>query len=141
ACGTAEAVAVSSGTAALHAALHVLDLAPGDEVVTTPLTFAATANAVIYNRGTPVFADVDPATLNLDPAKAAAACGPRTRAIVAVHYAGLPADVERLGAIARERGIELVLDACHALGAHAGGGPVGADGRLTAYSLHAVKHI
>lgn len=141
ACGAAEAVAISSGTAALHAALHTLDLAPGDEVVTTPLTFAATANSVVYNRAKPVFADIDARTLNIDPAKVEAACGPRTRAIVAVHFAGLPVDVDRLAAIAQSRGIELVLDACHALGAQVGGRPVGGDGRLTAYSLHAVKHI
>ncbi|HYE99493.1 MAG TPA: aminotransferase class I/II-fold pyridoxal phosphate-dependent enzyme, partial [Planctomycetota bacterium] len=102
--GAAHAVAVSNGTAALHAAVALLDLAPGDEVVTTPLTFAATANAVLYAGGVPRFADVDPATLNLDPRAVEARLGPRTRAVIAVDYAGLPADLDELRGICSRRG-------------------------------------
>src|SRR5262245_27368183 len=95
-----EAVAVSNGTAALHAAIYALGIGPGDEVIVSPLTFAASANCVVYQGGTPVFADVEPNTLLLDPAQVEAKITPRTKAIIAVDYAGQPCDYDLLTAIA-----------------------------------------
>jgi perosamine synthetase len=144
--GAGEAVAVSSGTAALHAALAALEIAPGDEVIVPALTFVATANAVVYQGATPVFADVERETLLVDPAAVEALVTPRTRAIVAVDYAGQPCDYARLRAIARRHGLALVADGCHALGAaeFSAGEPsraVGTLADLTAFSLHPVKAI
>jgi perosamine synthetase len=112
--GARETVAVSSGTAALHAAMYALDIGPDDEVVVPTMTFAASANCVVYQGGTPVFADVDPATLLLDPADVERRITPRTRAIVAVDYAGQPCDYAALRALADRRGLTLVADAAHA---------------------------
>lgn len=139
--GSRFAVAVSSGTAALHAAMHGLKIEPGDEVVVPAMTFAATANAVLYEGGRPIFADVDPTTLLIDPASAGARIGSATRAIVGVDYAGQPADWAALGALARERNLRLVADACHALGASDGGKPVGSLADVSTFSLHPVKPI
>jgi perosamine synthetase len=139
--GAAHAVAVSSGTAALHAAMFAAGVGPGDEVIVPPLTFAATANAACYLGATPVFADVRRDTLNLDPAAAAAAVTPRTRAIVTVDFAGQPSDLEPLRALAAGRGLTLIEDAAHALGAHYRGRPVGAHADLVTLSFHPVKHI
>jgi len=138
ACGTATAVAVSSGTAALHVALAALGVGPGDEVVTTPLTFVATANAVLFTGARPVFADVGADRL-LDPASVAASLTDRTRAVVGVDYSGLPCD----GAALRDaaKGLPLVVDAAHSLGASADGRPVGARADVTTLSFHPVKHI
>lgn len=137
--GAKEAVAVSSGTAALHAAMFALAVGPGDEVIVSPMTFAASANAVVYQGGTPVFADVDAATLLIDPSTVAAKITPRTKAIVAVDYAGQPCDYDALRAVAG--GLPIVADGCHALGAHDRGRPVGTLGDVTAFSLHPVKHV
>jgi perosamine synthetase len=139
--GAAHAVAVSSGTAALHAAAFAADVGPGDEVITTPLTFAATANCVRYLGGTVVFADVRPDTLNLDPAKVEALVTSRTRAIITVDYTGQPSDLGDLDVLGARRGLALVEDASHALGATHRGRPIGALARLTTFSLHPVKHI
>lgn len=139
--GAAEAVAVSSGTAALHAAMHVLGIGPGDEVIVPTLTFAATANCVLYQGGRPVFADVDPETLLLTPEAVAARLTPRTRAVIAVDFAGQPCDYDALREVTAERGVELVADACHALGGALRGRPVGSLARLTAFSFHPVKHV
>ena len=139
--GAAHAVAVSSGTAALHAAAFAAGIGPGDEVIVPALTFAASANAVLYQGGIPVFADVRGDTLNADPADVAAKLTGRTRAIVAVDYAGQPADLDALGALARDRGLALIEDAAHALGAEYRGRRVGALADLTAFSFHPVKHI
>jgi len=139
--GAAHAVAVSSGTAALHAAAFAADIGPGDEVITTPLTFAATANCVRYLGGTVVFADVRPDTLNLDPAKVEALVTSRTRAIITVDYTGQPSDLDDLDVLGARRGLALVEDASHALGATHRGRPIGALARLTTFSLHPVKHI
>ncbi|MEX0717024.1 MAG: DegT/DnrJ/EryC1/StrS aminotransferase family protein, partial [Planctomycetaceae bacterium] len=114
--GARHAVTFCNGTAALHAAMFALDIGPGDEVVVPALTFAATANAVVYQGGTPIFADVDPETLLIDPAGVAARVTSRTRAIVAVDYAGQPCDYRALQEIADRHGVPLVADACHALG-------------------------
>lgn len=137
----AYAVAVSSGTAALHAAMFALRIGPGDEVIVPPMTFAATANCVVYQGGTPVFADVDPSTLLLDPAQVEAKTTERTKAIIAVDYAGQPCDYDKLRRFAAPRGIALVADACHALGATYKGQPVGSLADLTVFSFHPVKHI
>lgn len=139
--GAAHGVAVSSGTAALHAAMHALGLGPGDEVVVPPITFAATANAARYCGARPVFADVEPGTLLLDPAAAEAAVTPRTRAIVGVDYAGQPCDWDALRDLADPRGLALVADGCHALGAALRGRPVGSLADLTVFSFHPVKHV
>ncbi len=139
--GARFAVAFSSGTAALHAAAYVAGIGPGDEVITSPLTFLASANCILYCGGTPVFADVDPDTLNLDPAAVEAALTPRTKAVLPTHFAGLPCDMEAIHAITRPRNLAVVEDAAHALGAEIGGRPVGGLSDLTTYSFHPVKHI
>ncbi|MGE4554299.1 MAG: UDP-4-amino-4,6-dideoxy-N-acetyl-beta-L-altrosamine transaminase, partial [Desulfovibrionaceae bacterium] len=140
-CDAARGVAVSSGTAALHAAMAALGVGPGDEVIVPTMTFAASANCALYRGATPVFADVDPETLLLDPADAEAKITPRTRAIVAVDYAGQPCDWDALRELADRHGLALVDDACHALGATVNGRPLGAQARLTCLSFHPVKHI
>lgn len=139
--GARYAVAVSSGTAALHAAVHALKIGPGDEVIVPPITFAATANAVVFQGATPVFADVDPCALLLDPAEVEGKITRRTRAIIAVDYAGQPCDYDCLRAIARRHGLALLADACHALGAEYKGKRAGALADLSVFSFHPVKHI
>jgi perosamine synthetase len=140
--GAAEAVAVSTGTAALHAAMFAIGIGPGDEVIVPPMTFAASANAAVYQGGTPVFADVDPGTLLIDPAQTAAKITPRTKAIVAVDYAGQPCDYDALRRVLAGRNeIKIVADACHALGARERDRPVGALADLNVFSLHPVKHV
>ena len=139
--GARHGVAVSSGTAALHAAMFALGIGPGDEVIVPAMTFAASANCVLYQGGTPVFADVDPDTLLMDPASAQAAITPRTRAIIAVDYAGQPCEWEALRAQADRHGLALVADGCHALGASLAGRPVGTLADMTCFSFHPVKHV
>ena len=139
--GAKEAVAVSNGTAALHTAIHAAGIGPGDEVILPPITFVATANAVLYCGGTPVFADVDPGTLLIDPAKVAEKITSNTKAIVAVDYAGQPCDYDALKDIARRRDLLVVADACHALGAEYKDEKVGTLADLTVFSFHPVKHI
>ena len=136
--GVAHASAVSSGTAGLHLALRAAGLTDGDEVVTSPFSFVASANAIVYERALPVFADIDPITLNLDPDAAAAAVTRRTRALLPVHIFGYPADLpafERLQ-------LPIVEDACEALGAvHADGTAVGARGHAAVFAFYANKQI
>ncbi len=139
--GTLHGVAVSSGTAALHAAMRALRIKPGDEVIVPTITFAASANCVLYEGATPIFADVDSETLLLDPSSVAANISARTRAIIAVDYAGQPADYDALQPLADAHGLSLVADACHALGAALRGRPVGSLARLTCFSFHPVKHV
>jgi perosamine synthetase len=139
--GARHAVAVSSGTAALHAAAFAAGVGPGDEVIVPALTFAASANAACYLGAMPVFADVRADTLNVDPDDAARRVTARTRAIVAVDYAGQPADLDRFRALARAHGVPLIEDAAHALGAEYHGRRVGAIADLTAFSFHPVKHV
>lgn len=136
-----HAVALSSGTAALHTAMHALGIGPGDEVILPALTFAATANAVVYQGATPVFADVEAESLLIDPQSVAARITPRTRAILAVDYAGQPADYEALRVLADRHQLALVADACHSLGAADRGVPCGALADLSAFSFHPVKPI
>ena len=139
--GAREAVAVSNGTAALHSAVYALGISPGDEVIVTPMTFAASVNCVVFQGGTPVFADVDPRTLLLDPAKVEARITPHTRAIVAVDYAGQPCDYDALRAVAARHGLHIIADACHAVGGSDGGRAVGTLADLSTFSLHPVKHF
>ena len=139
--GAREAVAVSNGTAALHAAMYAVGIGLGDEVIVPPMTFAASANCVVFQGGTPVFADVDPDTLLLDPAQVEAKITPRTKAIIAVDYTGQPCDYDALRAIADRHGLILVADACHALGGSYKGRPVGSLADLSIFSFHPVKHI
>lgn len=139
--GAREAVAVSNGTAALHAAMHAIDIGPGDEVIVPAMTFAASANCVVYQGGTPVFVDVEPDTLLLDPAQVEAKITSRTKAIIAVDYAGQPCDYDALHVIADRHGLKLVADACHALGGSYKGRPVGSLADLSTFSFHPVKPI
>jgi len=134
-------VSFSSGTAALHAAAFAAGLGPGDEAITTPMTFCATANCVLYQGAKPVFADVSADTLNLDPGEVAKKLSSRTKAILAVDYAGHPADLDALLAVTRQRGIPLIEDACHALGANYRGKRVGGISDMTVFSFHPVKHL
>jgi perosamine synthetase len=140
--GARHAVAFSSGTAALHGATVVAGLGPGDEAITSPMTFVATANAVLYAGAEPRFADVEPATLLIDPEAVAAAIGPQTRAILPVDYAGHPADYDRLRAIADHAPggtLTIIADASHSLGATTDGRRVGTLADLTVLSLHPAK--
>ena len=139
--GAREAVAVSNGTAALHAAMYAVGIGPGDEVIVPPMTFAASANCVVFQSGTPVFADVDPDMLLLDPAQVEAKIAPCTKAIIAVDYTGQACDYDTLRAIADRHGLTLVADACHALGGSYKGRPVGSLADLNVFSFHPVKHI
>lgn len=138
--GAREAIAVSSGTAALHVALAALGVGPGDEVIVPPLTFAATANAVLLCGARPVFADVAADTGNLDPASVAARIGRATRGAIAVHFAGHPADVDALSA-ALGSGRFLLEDACHALGAFVGERAAGTLGDAACFSFHPAKLV
>jgi perosamine synthetase len=139
--GSKYAIAVSSGTAALHLALIAGNIGPGDEVITSPITFVATANCICYQGATPVFVDVEPDTLNIDPAKIEAAITTKTRAIIAVDYAGQPCDLDPIMALCKKHSLLLIQDSAHALGAHYQGKPVGSLADITAFSLHPVKHI
>lgn len=139
--GAQHAVAVSNGTAALHAAMYALGIGLGDEVIVPTMTFAASANCVVFQGGTPVFADVEPGGLLLDPLQVQAKITPRTRAVIAVDYAGQVCDYDTLQALTEAHGLALVSDACHALGGLYRGRPVGSLARLTTFSFHPVKHI
>lgn len=140
--GAPHASAVSSGTAGLHLALRAVGVEDGDEVITSPFSFVASANAVLYERATPVFADIDPVTLNLDPIAAEAAITPRTKAILPVHIFGYPADMEAFEEIARRHGLAIVEDACEALGGrHRDGPAVGARGNPSVFGFYANKQM
>ena len=139
--GAADGVAVSSGTAALHCAMHALDVGPGDEVIVPALTFAATANAVLYQGGTPVFADVEPDTLLLDPGHAQTLFSSRTKALITMDYGGQPSRYDALAALCRERGAAFVADACHCLGGEDQGRRVGGLADLSVFSFHPAKQL
>jgi perosamine synthetase len=139
--GAAHAVAVSSGTAALHAAMFAVGIGPGDEVIVPAMTFAATANCVVFQGGVPVFCDVQKDALLVDPALVEEKITPRTKAVIAVDYAGQPCDYDELKTVAGRHGIALVADACHALGATYKGRNVGTLADLSAFSFHPVKHM
>lgn len=135
------AVVVNSGTAALHAAYYAAGIGPGDEIITSPITFAATANAARFLGADVVFADVRPDTVNLDPEAADYVMTPRTRAIVPVDFGGHPAEMKAFRELAEQSGTVLISDACHSLGATYGGRPVGNLADLTVFSFHPVKAI
>jgi len=139
--GASYAVAFSSGTAALHGAVFAAELGVGDEAITTPLTFCATANCLLFQGATPVFADVDRETLTLDPAAVERRLTPRTKAMIPMDYGGHPADLEPLKALATRYGLRLIEDACHALGAAYRGKRVGSLSDMTVFSFHPIKHI
>ena len=139
--GTRHAVSFSSGTAALHAATFAAGLEPGDEAITTPLTFCATANAVLYQGATPVFADVRPDTLTIAPDDVERRMTPRTKALMPVDYAGHPADLDALVTLADRHGVTVIEDAAHALGATYRGRRVGGISHMSAFSFHPVKHL
>lgn len=139
--GAKYAVAISNGTSALHAACFAAGIRPGDEVITTPLTFAASANCVLYCGGTPVFADVDPKTYNIDPEDIRRKITDRTKAIIAVHLAGQPCDMDAIHSIAREHGLIVIEDGAHALGSVYKGKKVGSLSDMTTFSFHPVKPI
>jgi UDP-4-amino-4,6-dideoxy-N-acetyl-beta-L-altrosamine transaminase len=146
-CGVKYAVAVSSGTAALHLACLAAGLKKGDEAITSPITFVATANAVLYTGARPVFADVDQGTANIDPTKIKALINSKTKVVLPVHFGGLPCDMRAIRRLAIEHGLLVIEDACHALGAE-----YKSEGRwikvgscrhsaMTIFSFHPVKHI
>jgi perosamine synthetase len=140
--GAPYASAVSSGTAGLHLALRAVGVEPGDEVITSPFSFVASANAALYEGARPVFADIDPVTLNLDPAAAEAAVSERTRALLPVHIFGYPADLPAFETLARRHGLAIVEDACEALGArHADGVAVGGRGHPAVFGFYANKQL
>jgi dTDP-4-amino-4,6-dideoxygalactose transaminase len=139
--GTREAVAVSSCTAGLYLTLRAFGIGAGDEVITSPVTFPATANAILQVGAQPVFADVGPTTLTLDPAAVAAAVTPRTRAILAVHLAGWPCDMDALRTVAAAHDLLVIEDAAHALGATYRGRAAGALGDAAVFSFYASKNI
>jgi perosamine synthetase len=140
--GAPLASAVSSGTAGLHLALRAVGVQDGDEVVTSPLSFVASANAALYERARPVFADIDPVTLNLDPQAAASVLSERTRALLPVHLFGYPAEMPAFERLAAKHGLAIVEDACEALGAvHADGTAVGGRGHPAVFGFYANKQL
>ena len=136
-----HALALSSATAGLHLALAALELKPGDEVITTPMTFAATLNTIVLAGGRPVLVDVEPDTYNMDVTRLAGAITKHTRAIVPVHFAGLPVDLDPLYALAYEHGLRVIEDAAHAIGTEYKGKRVGSFGDTQVFSFHPNKNI
>ena len=139
--GAPYAAAVSSGTAGLHLAARIAGIGPGDEVVTSPYSFVASANCFIYEGATPVFADIDPRTLNLDPAAVEAAVTPKTRAIVAVDIFGYPCELDELRAIADRHGLAFIEDSCEALGAEYKGRRLGSHGHMAVFAFYPNKQM
>ncbi|HWE83072.1 MAG TPA: DegT/DnrJ/EryC1/StrS family aminotransferase [Gaiellaceae bacterium] len=139
--GAPHCAAVSSGTAGLHLSMRIAGVGIGDEVITSPYSFVASANCAIYEGATPVFADIDPGTLNLDPAAVEAAITPRTKAIVAVDIFGYPCELDELVAICERHGLTLVEDACEALGAVYKGRPLGSHGHLATWAFYPNKQV
>ncbi len=139
--GAKYAVAFSSGTAALHGACYAAGIGKGDEVITTPMTFAASANCVLYQGGKPVFVDIDPLTYNLDPKLVKENITEKTKAIIPVHFTGQPVQLDEIIKIAQEKNLVVIEDAAHALGAKYKNKSIGAIGDMTMFSFHPVKHI
>ncbi|MGH6826398.1 DegT/DnrJ/EryC1/StrS family aminotransferase [Methyloceanibacter sp.] len=134
-------IAVNTGTSALHLALAALDLLSGDEVIVPSLTFVASPQAILAAGGTPVFCEIDPQTLNLDLTDVAACITPRTRAIMPVHYGGVPSDMRPLLAMAKEHGLRVIEDAAHAFGSRYEGQLIGSFGDVTCFSFDPIKNI
>ncbi len=139
--GLVHPVAVNSGTSALHLALDLADVGPADEVILPAQTFVASGMAILMQCATPVFADIDPESGNLDPASVRAKITERTKAVMPVHWGGYPCDLDEISAIAAEYGLAVVEDAAHALGATYKGRPIGSVSRFTAFSFQAIKHL
>jgi perosamine synthetase len=139
--GARYCAAVSSGTAGLHLCMRLAGVGPGDEVITSPYSFVASANCAIYEGATPVFADIDPRTFNLDPAAVEAAITPRTKAIVAVDIFGYPCELDPLLVLCERHGLALVEDACEALGARYKGRPLGAHGHPAVFAFYPNKQL
>ena len=139
--GAKYCVAVSNGTAALHIAALAAGIGPGDEVITTPITFAASANCVLYCGARPVFADINPATYNIDPASIRACISPRTKAVVAVDFTGQAVELDEIRAICREYHLTLIEDAAHSIGTLYKGQPIGSLADMTTFSFHPVKTV
>lgn len=139
--GAKYAVAIANGTAALHAACFAAGIGEGDEVITTPITFAASSNCVLYCGGTPVFADIRPDTYNIDPEDIRKKITDKTKAIIAVHFTGQPCEMDEIHAIAKEHNLYVIEDAAHALGADYKGRKIGSISDMTTFSFHPVKHI
>ena len=139
--GAQHVAAVNSCTAALHLSLLAAGLEPGDEVITTPMTFCATINAIIHAGATPVLADVDPLTMNLDPARVAEKITPRTRAVVPVHFAGRACDMDAIMALAKQHGLTVIEDCAHAIETERGGVKAGMWGDFSCFSFYATKNL
>ncbi len=139
--GARHGIAVNSCTAALHLALEASGVGPGDEVITSPITFASTANVIVHRGATPVFADVQPDTVNIDPTALERAVTPRTKAVIPVHLAGQPCDMRPIVAVAGRHGLTVIEDAAHAIGAEYDGRRVGGHGRIACFSFYATKNI
>lgn len=139
--GAKYAVAFSNGTAALHGACFAAGISAGDEVITTPITFAASSNCVLYCGGTPVFADIDPKTYNIDPEQIRRKITPKTKAIIPVDFTGQPVEMDEINEMAREHSLIVIEDAAHSLGASYQGKKVGTLADMTMFSFHPVKHI
>lgn len=139
--GAPFCVGVNSCTSALHLALHMLDLPPGSEVITTAVTFVSTNHAILYENLKPVFADIDPTTGCLDPASVASKITPETRAMIVMHYGGYPCDLDEIYSVARKHGASVIEDCAHACGAEYKGAKIGSYGDIHAFSFHAVKNL
>ncbi len=139
--GAKYCVAVSNGTAALHIAALAVGIGPGDEVITTPITFAASANCALYCGAKPVFADINPETYNIDPASIRACITPRTKAVVAVDFTGQAVELDEIRAICREHHLTLIEDAAHSIGTRYNGRPIGSLADMTTFSFHPVKTV
>lgn len=139
--GAKYAVAFANGTAALHAACFAVGIKEGDEVITSPLTFAASANCILYQRGMPVFADINPQTYNIDVDEIEKKITPRTKAIIPVNYTGQAVDLDRIGEIADKHHLIVIEDGAHALGTEYKGKKIGSISHMTEFSFHPVKHI
>ncbi|MBI3573424.1 DegT/DnrJ/EryC1/StrS family aminotransferase [Candidatus Kaiserbacteria bacterium] len=139
--GAKHGVIVSSCTAALHLALILEGVGKGDEVITTALTFAATANAILYTGATPVFADIDPKTLNIDPVSIERVITKKTKGIMLVHFGGLPCDMKKINALAKRRGLFVIEDAAHAIGARSLGAQVGSGKNIACFSFYPNKNL
>ncbi|MCX7161729.1 MAG: DegT/DnrJ/EryC1/StrS family aminotransferase [Rhodocyclales bacterium] len=139
--GASQAVAVNSCTAALHLSLIAAGVGSGDEVITTPLTFCATVNAIIHSGATPVLADIDPVSMNIDPRRIEASITPRTRAVVPVHFAGRPCDMEGIMAVAGRHGLKVIEDCAHAIEAEFDGRKMGSFGDFGCFSFYVTKNV
>jgi len=139
--GAHHAVAVHSCTAALHLSFIAAGISPGDEVITTPMTFCATVNSILHAGGTPVLADIDPLTLNIDPGEVVKKISPRTKAIVPVHFAGRPCDMDSLGVIAARHGLKMIEDCAHAIETEYKGVKAGTFGEFGCFSFYVTKNV